>query len=646
MRKSFNSLALLALTGAAMMSSCSKDTDLYDSNLALKEYEQNWTEMFGQVASDQDWNLATRCTANVDLSGVNGAATIKVMTGSPLDPDAALLAKYPASESSFKFDAVKGTSMLYVAIEDEDGNLLSGNYYSVSNNTLTIAPSTRGGMTRAEGAAPTSIKDVYYCTYATRDANNGYKDITLKATFCELENVTTAHNQSMSYADILAIVGEDGKFSEGTCNRDLYASVLNKDVVYDTNGEGIDITFNFGATQYSTKLAYYYWKDGEDPNEAVRYILVDDARPQSNITYSGDYYKDVYTWNSTTNQNDVTQEIGGTWDKEEFTDGMFLANGYLSDYYSHTVLNGTTYSLVFFDSNGNASYTFPKGYKVAFDMITTGSTTWPTTEDYLKDSYYSVSSHNAYIQKYYDGNTDAWKGGGEVSAVTYKAGGMVILGIEDGTDKDMNDFLFVVKGVDETDISEVISNDDPTPESWIIACEDLGDDDDYDFNDVVVKVSYVAGENTLSVTPLAAGGILKSVISFPSLNWSGEIHELLDSSLAGTADGSYPMLNTTGSGTVDTSNLDYKASAIDLGTTSDGFTLSNSQGADNMGGFTITVSDENGAKTIKAPTTGSIPQMFVVPGTWAWPTERTSIKTAYPKFANWTTDTTAWDWFE
>ncbi len=42
----------------------------------------------------------------------------------------------------------------------------------------------------------------------------------------------------------------------------------------------------------------------------------------------------------------------------------------------------------------------------------------------------------------------------------------------------------------ETDITP---DDLPRPDSkeWIITCEDLGSFDDYDFNDVVLKVAFV-----------------------------------------------------------------------------------------------------------------------------------------------------------
>lgn len=151
MKKSFNSLALLALTGAAMMSSCSKDTDLYDQNATLKSYEKNWTDTFGEVAADQDWNLATRCTANVDLSGIKGASTIKVYSSMPGGSDVKLIANYPASTTSFSFDYIKGASDVYVVVEDAEGYQLLGGYYDIDNGAVAISNNVTkaGSLTRA-----------------------------------------------------------------------------------------------------------------------------------------------------------------------------------------------------------------------------------------------------------------------------------------------------------------------------------------------------------------------------------------------------------------------------------------------------------------------------------------------------------------
>ena len=36
----------------------------------------------------------------------------------------------------------------------------------------------------------------------------------------------------------------------------------------------------------------------------------------------------------------------------------------------------------------------------------------------------------------------------------------------------------------------------------------MGKDRDYDFNDIVFSVSFISGQKTATITPLAAGGVL------------------------------------------------------------------------------------------------------------------------------------------
>ena len=50
--------------------------------------------------------------------------------------------------------------------------------------------------------------------------------------------------------------------------------------------------------------------------------------------------------------------------------------------------------------------------------------------------------------------------------------------------------------------------------SWILACEDLGNMADCDFNDIVYRISHVAGEENATVTPLAAGGTIPARLRF------------------------------------------------------------------------------------------------------------------------------------
>lgn len=173
---------------------------------------------------------------------------------------------------------------------------------------------------------------------------------------------------------------------------------------------------------------------------------------------------------------------------------------------------------------------------------------------------------------------------------------------------------------------------DPTPEipgSFIIACEDLGATNDIDFNDIVIRVSHVSGQTTAKVTPLAAGGTLKSNLLFKNRNL-GEIHYLINGSTGES--GEMEMLNTNYGG-----NNPGPGAPIEIEVAPD-FTLSYDDV--NMGGFSIVTYQKNSdspinSVIIRAPEQGSAPQMILVPGNWQWPTERVQIYSAYPQFESW-----------
>ena len=170
---------------------------------------------------------------------------------------------------------------------------------------------------------------------------------------------------------------------------------------------------------------------------------------------------------------------------------------------------------------------------------------------------------------------------------------------------------------------------EPQSESWIIACEDLGNTDDIDFNDVVFSVSHTAGETTAKVTPLAAGGVLPSNI-YHGGNNLGEIHNLINGAQP-NANGQYSMLNTGSKGT--------PGSAITINVPAD-YSVTNH-------GFTVKVKDQNESIVLESAEIGTAPQMLVLPGEWAWPTERTPIRTAFPMFVDWSkAANTAIDWYK
>lgn len=227
------------------------------------------------------------------------------------------------------------------------------------------------------------------------------------------------------------------------------------------------------------------------------------------------------------------------------------------------------------------------------------------------------------------------------SAVVKHSNGDMFFGLEDwkqgpeNRDKtDCNDITFFVKGVDgsNTDLPDPVDpdetpdDDDDVEMSWILACEDLGSTDDYDFNDIVLEVKKNVTNNSVEVRCLAAGGTIPAYITCNGVE-IGEAHALLGGQ-------TNQMINTSSFGaasewqTLTGVSVDMSIDEI-------------------INKISIRVTQNEGdvyATEIKAPETGEAPQMIIVPGGWEWPAERKGIETAYPDFTNWSSNASLTDW--
>lgn len=202
------------------------------------------------------------------------------------------------------------------------------------------------------------------------------------------------------------------------------------------------------------------------------------------------------------------------------------------------------------------------------------------------------------------------------------------LGFEDSrnnSDYDLNDFMLII------DPSPLVIDYDT--EEWIIAAEDLGATDDYDFNDVVFSVAHVTGSETATITPLAAGGSKATYLYRDGTQiGGGEFHTLLGGSV--NENGSYAFVNTESAGP--------KGSPFTINVPVD-FSLAYGDDT-NMGKFSLQV---DGVDTsIEAPGKGTAPQMICVPAGWKWPVERTNISVAYPDFGSWGANYQNSEWYK
>lgn len=264
----------------------------------------------------------------------------------------------------------------------------------------------------------------------------------------------------------------------------------------------------------------------------------------------------------------------------------------------------------------------------------------------------------------------------------------VYFSFEDWTgdsDKDLNDLIFLLRDFGSVTGDDVtIDEDDPDepivdePYSWLLAVEDLGTTDDFDFNDVVMKITAVAtnevpeGARTVG-TPdadgnytrvtfkaLAAGGTLETYVFYgdtklypDGMEARAEWHMWFDEGLY-----YFDTMINTGKGTDNTTGATCTiyfgadrfnlatfadteaADCFKIGISKDGVLSSSKVTADYF------ETDPNGY-FIRPVAAGSAPQMFLIPDIgpdgngWRWPRERAHIQSCYSSFQTWVSDKTA-----
>ena len=611
-KKSVKPGLLLAMgLSVATFVSCTHGENVYDNEAYFQnqaqQYAKKWQEKFGAIDPEQNWNMATQAKANI---AVPSGSTVNVYKNNPLFNQETAIGSFTKS-GEYNLDVPKSSASLYYETVNGDGtktvrvSTLENGVFNIGGSNASYAK-TRG----SDGCNTTvgSSFDIEFDPY--QDSNNQW--LNKKATFYNLNNVATSAGSEWKVKDFRAILdtkdGQDGVFKEGVNNVTKWQSKLNFDIVYEMASDGpVTLDLNFRKTSGNDQIAYFYYT-GEKPNidEVKKYILVDNAAKSDLIKC-----KEWQDWtNSLSDWKDASSQIT------------------LSGANDENIYRGTRFNLVYFGADGNSSgtYTFPKGTKIGFCVIQNHNNQW---NNFVR---YSIPSLNEPSDKY---------------VATFNYGTTTFLGFEDwkgdwNGDYDLNDVLFFATGnfTPPTNIGPD-SDPDPVPETtpqWIIACEDLGSTEDYDFNDIVFGVTHKAGETTATITPMAAGGVYKAEIYYNDV-YIGEIHELLGHSVK--EDGKYPMINTG-------VTKDNGKTVQTINVPSD-FTIS-----EGMGGFNIkvTIPQEGEEATglggqavrIWGTTKGNAPQMFMLEGTWKWPKEKQNIENAYPNFAKWNNNHQNYDW--
>jgi len=176
-----------------------------------------------------------------------------------------------------------------------------------------------------------------------------------------------------------------------------------------------------------------------------------------------------------------------------------------------------------------------------------------------------------------------------------------------------------------------------TPSYVYYAFEDLGTTDDFDFNDVVLRVSARNAQGNCSVDLVAAGGTMSTTVKYDGTQLGSEVHTAFNAGSTKT------MVNTDATDGV-------SRSFVNLGT------INVAANAD-LTNLPLGISCQSGGSVINVTRTGisqnhgQAPLVIVVSGNsagkWFWAKERVNISTAYTSFGAWGANAASnTDWYK
>lgn len=662
MKKVFRYFTMMLAIGGATLTSCLDKEEIVNNQ--KEQYQDNWVKVFGNIDPDHDWSVAKQVNATFNLAGVvSGEHTARIYTEHPYNKKCKLLAEFKVNGSgTVSFDTEKTTKHVYIRVENAEGQMAFDGYFTIEGNELIADSRTIAARSLSRATPNTNYFTEHQVGSTLRDGQNEENEISGNNLNAEnhtvnlgtiyyptsapiTEDVTIGFNDYL--IPIVHTSNSDAIFEEFKDNR---TKTSTQGVEYITITDGpVALDYIFGVTGLYNTIGYFYWNpdNGTTYTDAPKIVLIEDARP------------DV-----------ILKGISGDGNEISFSSGTALYDYILGNQNLYQ-LKGKKYNLLYYgeDYQSEGTTDFPAGTHIGFFLYTsywdknkTGSSDSPYSQygdlaygrpnpkdvtgqsQYIRTLLYSIPEYNLSIKESYNYriNPSTYQGNnktldtskGEVSAVTYSYQGKKILGFEDGVDKDMNDILFVVNADVEVAGGELVqmggSNNTPQAQSWLIACEDLGSIGDYDFNDAVFSVSHVGGSDTLTVTPLAAGGTYPIALYYNGVrleqNGESDFHLLVNEN------------TQANNGLWEPVNVEEKGTPGQSITITTGVPKNYSI---NQHGFSVVVTNEyNGESvTIKQSQINDkeqkAPQMLILPGNWIWPKELKSILSCYPRFADW-----------
>lgn len=609
MRKSYlmKSMALVAIAAAA--ASCNHDAwnERPDTTKQqTQEYANNFRSIVlgGQnMDPRQTWNTATSksLSLNVALTDSREYKVYAYTCNPGINPQAAYIATTTVSaggQKSISMSMPSDAKKLYFAVYDTDSRLVALTSIDSSESSLSIGTAESNAPRRATVASPSVAEQGQ--TFNSFMAESYASAMKLAAKWVE-----KGWNSSINYDDSRYVVAKPWKDSNWS------------DRYYQVNASVVEsgITAELQETYQQAILA----KLPESTNniskaEQTGYSLTTKGGP---VTVTPIYHN--------SNSNDKVSyyyyQAGTTPDVKslrKYTLGQLGNDGAMRQ----------SYSLVYVDDSGNASYDFPENYVICFliaNMSNSGSNVSVLTKGAGETEEVYLSYPKAY-EYYGDGNynqevhtVDGW-GYTPVTtphAAVFSSNNYSFVGFEDWNDMDFNDLVFAVGGTTGGETIKIdVEEDDGQDPSWCyFAFEDLGTSDDFDFNDIVVRVSTPDENGVATVDLCAIGGTLECTVFNGTAQIGQEVHN-------------YGVFGANTSNWVGVPIAQLGTVNVPEGTTVAQLNIN----------IQVKRSDGN-IVTVTGPAPGETPFRVCVTGDeqgrWYWAKERINISSAYPKFGAW-----------
>ena len=414
--------AAVALTSLFGFSACSHmfgdfDYDNYIKSPKEQAYEKSFTETFGEIDKEQNWNMARRVSASVKAE-TEGNYTVYVFTKSPMHEDARLLYKgnFTTNPAEFKFDALKGKRDVFVVVEDEDGNKSVSGYYDIVEDAVTVGAETRSSVTRAAGCpvtigAPVDVS-IYMRMTAAELAAKLERDTWDKPeyyTFVDegsyeknhwnggnivnkVQNIYMLNGVDLSQRTDVMELGDlaqflrsykldgethDGVFKEGVNHIPLMdQGVLEPNAGYTMASDG-PITMSLvykGTVERHNYFGYFYYPEGTELNVETfrtlnKYVLTPyvtgDPKDDGNLIQVSTH---GYKWDEALGTNVPDYSSYSAWNKVA---GMEMPTWIANEWNDKFRIRGTKMQLTYFgyDGKGTPTYTFPTGCKIGFFFL-------------------------------------------------------------------------------------------------------------------------------------------------------------------------------------------------------------------------------------------------------------------------------------